>query len=76
MWFYLSKVRRAWHWIDVPQQAISIGGDLAYQYASSGSLAGLALTPAEAVLASTQFGGAAQTLQPAAALADLTPRLI
>lgn len=54
----------------------AIGGDLAYQYAKNGNLSNFSLTPAQALLASAQFGTANQTLQAAGALQDLSPRLI
>jgi Ca2+-binding RTX toxin-like protein len=40
----------------------ALGGDLAYQYGSSGTLAGMGLDPAAAALADTQFGMQAQAL--------------
>jgi hypothetical protein len=46
----------------------ALGGDLAYQYAANGTLAGIGLAPAQAELASPSFGTAAQTLQPLANL--------
>lgn len=54
----------------------AIGGDLAYQYARNGNLSSLTMTPAQALLASAQFGSAAQGLQASGALQDLTPRLM
>jgi hypothetical protein len=56
--------------------ATTIGGDLAYQYAQNGNLSSLSVAPAQAILGSAQFGSAAQNLQSAGALQDLTPRLI
>ncbi len=56
--------------------AEAIGGDLAYQYAKNGNLSDISMTPAQAILASTQFGIANQTLQSTAALQDLSPRLM
>ena len=41
----------------------ALGGDLAYQYGRSGSLAGIGITSAQNVLSTTQFGAAAQSLQ-------------
>jgi hypothetical protein len=54
----------------------AIGGDLAYQYAKNGSLSNFSMTPAQGLLASTQFGTANQTLQAVNALQDLSPRLL
>ncbi|QAU34865.1 calcium-binding protein [Janthinobacterium sp. 17J80-10] len=54
----------------------AIGGDLAYQYAKSGNLAALSMTPAEALLASAAFGTSAQSLQSTVALQDMSPRLM
>lgn len=54
----------------------AIGGDLAYQYAKNGNLSTLSMTPAQALLASAQFGSAAQALQATGSLQDLTPRLM
>jgi Ca2+-binding RTX toxin-like protein len=53
----------------------AIGGDLTYQYATNGNPSNVSMTPAQAVLASTQFGTANQALQSTAALQDLSPRL-
>jgi hypothetical protein len=46
----------------------ALGGDLAYRYGLTGSLAGIAFTPVQNILASPQFGSAPQTLQPLASL--------
>jgi Ca2+-binding RTX toxin-like protein len=54
----------------------AIGGDLTYQYATNGDLSNVSMSPAQAILASTQFGTANQALQSTAALQDLSPRLI
>lgn len=54
----------------------AIGGDLAYQYAKSGNLAALSMTPAEAILASAAFGTTTQNLQSTVALQDMSPRLM
>lgn len=54
----------------------AIGGDLAYQYAKNGSLSNISMTPAQALLASAQFGTANQNLQATSALQDLSPRLL
>jgi Ca2+-binding RTX toxin-like protein len=54
----------------------AIGGDLAYQYARNGNLSAISASPAQAILASTQFGTANQNLQSSNALQDLTPRLM
>ena len=48
----------------------ALGGDLAYRYGLSGSLAGLALTPAQGIMSSAQFGSATQSLQPLAGLQE------
>ena len=42
----------------------AIGGDLAYQYGHAGTLAGIGLAAAQALLEAPQFGSQAQTLQP------------
>jgi hypothetical protein len=52
-----------------------LGGDLTYQYGKNGNLSNVSLTPAQGILGSTQFGTAAQTLQPAANLQDTSPQL-
>jgi Ca2+-binding RTX toxin-like protein len=54
----------------------AFGGDLAYQYAKNGTLGGISTTPAQALLASPQFGTANQNLQAMSALQDVSPRLI
>lgn len=46
----------------------ALGGDLAYQYGVSGTLAGIGVAAVQSVLGSTQFGTQAQTLQPVAVL--------
>ena len=46
----------------------ALGGDLAYQYGSNGTLAGIGVTAAQQVLGEPGFGGQAQTLQPLAGL--------
>lgn len=48
----------------------ALGGDLAYRYGLSGSLAGLALTPSQGILSGAQFGSAPQSLQPLAGLQE------
>jgi Ca2+-binding RTX toxin-like protein len=53
-----------------------IGGDLAYEYGKNSSLSNVSMTPAQALLAGSQFGGSAQALQSTAALQDLSPRLL
>jgi hypothetical protein len=53
----------------------AIGGDLAYQYAKSGSLSNISATPAQALLGSTQFGVTNQNLQSLSALQDISSRL-
>lgn len=55
--------------------ASAIGGDLAWQYAMNGNLSTMSMSPAQAVLASPQFGSVAQYLQSAGVLQDLSPRL-
>jgi Ca2+-binding RTX toxin-like protein len=54
----------------------AIGGDLAYQYARSGSLSAFSSAPAQALLASPEFGAASQSLQAVSALQDVSPRLM
>ncbi|HJV81887.1 calcium-binding protein [Noviherbaspirillum sp.] len=54
----------------------AIGGDLAYQYAKNGNLSSFSMTPAQALLSSTQFGTASQSLQSVSALQDSSPRLM
>ena len=54
----------------------AIGGDVAYQYATSGNLANLSVVPTHALLTDASFGTAAQNLQSPASLQDQTPRLI
>jgi hypothetical protein len=54
----------------------ALGGDLAYQYARNGNLSAISASPAQAILANTQFGTANQNLQSSSALQDLTPRLM
>jgi VCBS repeat-containing protein len=54
----------------------AIGGDLAYQHARNGNLSSVSMTPAQALLASSQFGTANQALQGTSALQDLSPRLM
>lgn len=53
----------------------ALGGDLAYQYGSAGTLAGLGATPLQGSLAGSQFGVVPQTLQPLAILQTGTVRL-
>ena len=53
----------------------ALGGDLAYQYGKAGTLAGIGLPAAQAVLESGGFGSAAQTLQPPGAITDGIPKL-
>ncbi|WP_338847542.1 putative Ig domain-containing protein [Massilia sp. W12] len=53
----------------------ALGGDLAYQYAGSGNLAALSMTPAHTLLSNSQFGLSAQALQASANLQDSSPRL-
>jgi hypothetical protein len=56
--------------------AAAIGGDLAYQYATTGNLSGFSMMPAATLLASSSFGTANQALQSSAALIDASPRLM
>ncbi|HEV3010773.1 MAG TPA: calcium-binding protein, partial [Burkholderiales bacterium] len=53
----------------------ALGGDLAYRYGLSGSLAGIGFSPAQQVLGATQFGTQAQTLQDDATLQQGAIRL-
>jgi Ca2+-binding RTX toxin-like protein len=46
----------------------AMGGDLAYRYGLTGSLAGIGVTPAQGILSDSQFGAAPQALQPLAGL--------
>ncbi len=46
----------------------ALGGDLAYQYGKTGTLAGLGVTPVQSVLSHAQFGTTPQALQPLATL--------
>ncbi|MGH8244734.1 MAG: hypothetical protein ACRETY_15450, partial [Steroidobacteraceae bacterium] len=48
----------------------ALGGDLAYQYGKSETLAGLGLTPVQSILGHAQFGTAPQALQPLATLQE------
>ncbi|MBI4190070.1 MAG: putative Ig domain-containing protein, partial [Betaproteobacteria bacterium] len=48
----------------------ALGGDLAYRYGLSGSLAGIGTGAAQSVLADAQFGSSAQMLQPLAGLQE------
>ncbi|GGI54681.1 calcium-binding protein [Oxalicibacterium solurbis] len=53
----------------------AMGGDLTYQYGKTGSLSGISMLPAQAIMGSSQFGINPQALQTASALADSSPRL-
>jgi uncharacterized protein YuzE len=53
----------------------ALGGDLAYQYGMSGSLAGIGLPAAQQVLSAPQFGSAAQALRPSSELQTGSIRL-
>jgi Ca2+-binding RTX toxin-like protein/pimeloyl-ACP methyl ester carboxylesterase len=53
----------------------ALGGDLAYQYGSNGTLSGIGVSTAQQVLGETGFGGQAQTLHPLAGLQVGTQRL-
>lgn len=53
----------------------ALGGDLAYQYGKSGTLAGIGVTPALAVIADVNLGTVAQTLNPLATLQTGSVRL-
>ncbi|MGH9894286.1 MAG: calcium-binding protein, partial [bacterium] len=48
----------------------ALGGDLAYQYGKTGTLAGLGVTPVQSVLGHAQFGTTPQALQPLATLQE------
>jgi VCBS repeat-containing protein len=48
---------------------LALGGDLAYQYGMTGSLAGMGWSSARDAIAAPRFGAEMQALQPAAALA-------
>ena len=50
----------------------ALGGDMAYQYGVNGTLAGVAMSAAQEVTNSAQFGKAAQTLKPQAQPQDPT----
>ena len=54
----------------------AIGGDLAYQYGVNGTLSGITMGAAQAVLATPSFGAGAQSLQAGAAVPDQTVRLM
>jgi hypothetical protein len=53
----------------------ALGGDLAYRYNLTGSLAGIGLGPAQDILGSAQFGTAPQALQPLGSLEEGLVRL-
>jgi hypothetical protein len=53
----------------------ALGGDLAYQYGKAGTLAGVGLPAAQAVLGASGFGTEAQKLNPLAEVTDGTPTL-
>jgi Ca2+-binding RTX toxin-like protein len=53
----------------------ALGGDLAYQYGMTGSLAGIGVSAAQQVLNTGQFGNQAQALRPAADLQQGQVRL-
>lgn len=53
----------------------AIGGDLTYEYAKTGNLSAISMTPAQSILANAQFG-AAQNLVAAGSLQDSSPRLM
>lgn len=53
----------------------ALGGDLAYQYGLTGSLAGIGFDAAAALLSSSQFATAPQALQPRANLEQGPHRL-
>ncbi|HJV91906.1 MAG TPA: hypothetical protein VJ572_00450, partial [Azonexus sp.] len=53
----------------------AIGGDLAYQYGRSGTLAGIGLTAAQEVIGGSGIGGQAQTLRPLDSLQNGAVRL-
>jgi Ca2+-binding RTX toxin-like protein len=53
----------------------AIGGDLAYQYGRSATLADISFTPAAGILGATGFGSSTQFLQSPISLQDSSPRL-
>ena len=53
----------------------AVGGDLAYQYGTAGSLAGIGLTTAQQVMATSQLGTQAQALRPLSELQTGTVKL-
>ena len=53
----------------------ALGGDLAYRYGLAGSLAELALTPVQGILAGPRFGSAPQQLQSLAQLQNSLVKL-
>jgi Ca2+-binding RTX toxin-like protein len=53
----------------------ALGGDLAYRYGLTGSLAGTGIAPAQGILADSRFGSTAQELQPPAGLQEGLVRL-
>lgn len=53
----------------------ALGGDLAYQYGHSGTLAGIGVVPALATLSNPALGTSAQTLTPLSGLQTGTTRL-
>lgn len=55
---------------------VAMGGDLAYQYAKTGSLSGFTMAPALNLVSNAQFGTVNQTLQPVANLKDATVSLV
>lgn len=54
----------------------AIGGDLTYEYAKTGNLSAISMTPAQSILANAQFGVAAQNLVATGSLQDSSPRLM
>jgi Ca2+-binding RTX toxin-like protein len=53
----------------------AVGGDLAYQYGRHGTLAGIGLAAAQAIIGDSAFGAQTQTLQPFSALQSGSMRL-
>lgn len=53
----------------------AFGGDLAYQYAMNGSLAGIAVNAAQSIISETSFGQSTQLLQPLASLQEGSVKL-
>ena len=48
----------------VARNSEALGGDLAYQYGTNGSLSGIGLNAAQTIVGSPGFGSLAQSLKP------------